>query len=104
MFEDFTDQQLEMIVSLGESRVLKISKDDLRMNENQVLWDAQLEADVMDYWVALNGFWKDRKMPECTCADVEGGFLAKEKYNPFFYNGQPCSLEYYQQWKATKEG
>lgn len=85
---------------LTEARVLKISKDDLRMNENQVLWDEQLEADVMDYWVALNGFWKERKMPECTCADHEGGFLAKEKYNPFFYEGEPCSIKYYQKWKA----
>lgn len=88
---------------LSEARILKISKDDLRMNENQVLWDDQLEADVMDYWVALNGYWKDRKMPDCTCADVEGGFMAKEKFNPFWFEGEPCSLRYYHEWQIIKE-
>lgn len=96
-----TDIKPGQLKDLSEARVLKISKDDLRMNENQVLWDAQLEADVMDYWVALNGYWKERKLPDCTCADHEGGFMAKEKFNPYFYEGEPCSLKYYSEWKLS---
>lgn len=89
---------------LTEARVLKISKDDLRLAENQVLWDAQLELDVLNYWTTLNEWWEIRKIPPCTCADHEGGFLAKEKYNPFFYEDEPCSLKYYLNWKELNVG
>lgn len=85
-----------------EARILKISKDDLRMDENQILYTPALEEVVVSYWTQLNGWWADKKLPPCTCADKEGGFLAKEKYNPFWYNGEPCSLEYYKLWKAGK--
>lgn len=30
--------------------------------------------------------------------------MAKEKFNPFFYDGQPCSLEWYQLNKEKLDG
>jgi hypothetical protein len=87
---------------ITEARILKISKDDLRMDENQILWDGQLEGEVLAYWTTLNKYWAAKRLPSCSCAEREGGFMAKEKYNPFFYQGQPCSLELYKQWRATK--
>ncbi len=93
---------------LQEGRILKISKDDLRLHEIQLLWSKELEKEVYGYWATLNGYWKKKTMPECTCAKYEVnkktgvGFMADKKYNPFFYNGQPCSLEWYELCK--KEG
>ena len=86
---------------LTEARVLKISKDDLCMMEHQVLWSDELEGEVLKYWKTLNKYWKEKKLPKCTCADHEGGFMANEKYNPYFYEGEPCSVEWY---KLKKEG
>lgn len=87
---------------LDEGRILKISKDDLRMHEDQLIWSEGLEKDVVGYWKTLNGYFRKKTLPKCTCADFEGGFMAKERYNPFYYNGQPCSLEWYDLCK--KEG
>lgn len=87
---------------VAEARILKISKDDLRMDENQILWDVQLENDVKLYWDTLNGYWKENKLPSCSCHLHEGGFMAKEKFNPYFYDGEPCSLELYKKWKAKQ--
>ena len=90
---------------VSESRILKISKDDLRLHEIQLLWTESLEKDVVGYWSTLNGYWKNKKLPNCTCADYEKnkktgiGFMADPKYNPFYYNGEPCSLEWF-----AKEG
>lgn len=86
--------------TVEEARILKISKDDMRMSEQQLLWTPDLEKDVVSYWRTLNGYWKKKTLPKCTCVDFEGGFMAKEAYNPYFYNGEPCSLEYYQKCKA----
>lgn len=102
VLKDMSNEQLQAIVDLTEARILKISKDDLRMDENQLLWTDELSREINDYWAELNAYWNNKKIPPCTCADHEGGFLAKEKYNDFFYNGEPCSLEYYQ--KCKKEG
>lgn len=88
--------------NLTEARILKISKDDLRQVEEQLLWTPQLEKEVVGYWSTLNGYWKERKFPKCTCADFEGGFLAKEAYNPYYYNDTPCSIEWFT--KCKKEG
>lgn len=85
---------------LSEARVLKISKDDLRMDENQLLWSDDLEFDVKTYWDAINDYWKAKKMPPCTCADHENGFMAKQQFNPYFYDSEPCSLAYYAKLKA----
>lgn len=86
------------LAALTEARILKISKDDLRMSEQQLIWSLELESDVEKYWGVLNGHWKAKTLPECTCANHEGGFLAKEAYNDYFYNGEPCSIE----WAKSK--
>lgn len=87
---------------LTEARILKISKDDLRLSEEQLMWSPQLEKEVYEYWSTLNGYWKNKKIPKCTCADYEGGFLAKEAWNGYFYKGEPCSLEWYNHCKKTE--
>lgn len=84
---------------LTEARILKISKDDLCMAEEQLFWDKELEQDVVGYWTELGQLWAEKKLPPCTCADHEGGFMAREAYNPYFYKDEPCSLEWYKQWK-----
>lgn len=87
---------------LTEARILKISKDDLRMSEEQLLWSPALEKEVYEYWSTLNGYWKSKTIPRCTCADYEGGFLAKEAYNDYFYDGEPCSLKWYEKNKPKE--
>lgn len=88
---EFGNKALE---TLYESRIIKISKDDLRMSEQQLLWSDELETEVAQYWGALNKYWGDKTLPQCTCADREGGFLAKEAYNDYFFEKEPCSLEW----------
>lgn len=87
---------------LCEARILKMDKDALRMDEQQLLWTPKLEKEVYSFWSTLNGYWKKRQIPKCTCADYEGGFMAKEKFNPFYYKDEPCSMD----WliKCKKEG
>jgi hypothetical protein len=102
---DMTDEQLEMIVNLDESRILSISKDDLRQHEKQLLWTPDLEKRVVEYWTTLNGYWKAKTLPKCTCLDIEGGFMGKRSakgkiYNDFFYEDEPCSLKWYEHCKA----
>lgn len=89
------------ISQLTEARILKIEKDTLMMGEQQLMWTPDLEKDVVDFWRTLNGYWKKQTMPKCTCADYEGGFMAKEAYNGYYYNGEPCSMELYKQWKES---
>jgi hypothetical protein len=92
---------------LKEARILNISKDDLRMSEVQLMWSPQLEKKVYSYWSTLNGYWKNKQMPKCTCADYEInkktglGFMADERYNPYYYEGEPCSLAWLK--KTEKE-
>lgn len=83
---------------LVEARILKISKDDLRMTEQQLMWSLELESDVAKYWGILNGHWEGKTLPKCTCADHDGGFLAREAYNPYFFEGEPCSIA----WAKSK--
>ena len=85
---------------LSEARILKIEKENLMMMEQQLMWSPELEKEVVGYWRTLNGYWKAKKLPKCTCADHEGGFMAKPAYNPYFYNDEPCSLEWF---KLCKE-
>lgn len=85
---------------LTEARILKISKDDLRLAEVQYLWSEALEKEVVSYWTTLNGYWKAKTIPKCTCANYEGGFMAKEAFNPYFYEGEPCSMEWYKLHKG----
>lgn len=86
---------------ITEARILKISKDDLRMTEQQVLWTDKLKKEVLAYWTELNATWASLIMPRCTCKAHEHGFLAREAYNPYFYKGKPCSIEWYN--KVIKE-
>ena len=93
---------------LKEARICNVSKDDWRMSEVQLLWSPKLEKEVFEYWSTLNGYWKEKKIPKCTCADYEvnaktgKGFMADPRYNPFFYEGEPCSLEWFKKWKEEQ--
>lgn len=94
--------------SLTEARTLLISKDDLRMKEQQLLWSPDIESKVLNYWNTLNTHWKNKTLPKCTCGDHEKnsktgvGFMADPRYNPYFYEGEPCSIKYYEKWKKDK--
>lgn len=97
------------IPNLTEARILKISKDDLRLHEIQLLWSDELESEVMAYWTVLNEHWKNKTLPPCTCADYEKnnktgvGFMADKKYNPYWFDGEPCSIKVYQAWKKEQK-
>jgi len=93
----------QLVGGLTEARILKISKDDLRMSEEQLLWTPALEKEVYEYWSTLNGYWESKKLPKCTCADREGGFMARETYNDYFYKEEPCSLAWYEEWKSKSK-
>jgi len=97
---------VELMEQLGleESRVLKISKDDLRMKEEQLMWSPELEKEVTGYWRTLNGYWSKKLLPKCTCDQRENGFMATEKWNPFFYEGEPCSIKWLAKHKELAEG
>lgn len=102
-----TDGYLEEMSELSEARILSISKDDLRMDEKQLLWTPALEKEVYGYWSTLNGYWKAQKLPKCTCLEHDGGFMGRRSkkgkvYNDFFYEDEPCSLKWYE--LAKKEG
>lgn len=87
---------------LTEARILKIEKDTLMMGEQQLMWSDELQQEVLTYWNSLNNYWQSKKLPPCTCADQEGGFMSKEKFNPFYYEGEPCSLDWYKLWKEKQ--
>lgn len=101
---------LNQYPDLTEARVLSISKDDLRMHEQQLLWSDTLEKEVVDYWTTLNKWWADKKLPPCTCLDHDGGFMGRRSskgkiFNDYMYPNpvtgaeEPCSLEWYKEWK-----
>lgn len=94
----------EIEYPVAEARILSISKDDLRMMEQQVLWSSQLEKSVVSYWRTIQGYWDKKTLPRCTCADNEGGFMAKPAYNPYFYLGEPCSEKWFNEqggWQSN---
>lgn len=91
-----------------EARILSISKDDLRMDEKVLEWTPALEKEVFEYWSTLNGYWKANKLPRCTCLDYDGGFMGRRSkkgkvYNDFYYQDEPCSLKWFEQWKSGME-
>ena len=103
-FSNYPTIKLE---ELSESRILSISKDDLRLDEKQLLWSDELEKEVVDYWTTLNKYWEAKKLPPCTCLDHDGGFMGRRSkkgkiYNDFFYEEEPCSLKWYRLWKEQK--
>lgn len=100
-------KDVEALKALTEARILSISKDDLRMHEDQLMWSPELEKEVIEYWTTLNKFWKEKKLPPCTCLDIDGGFMGKRSskgkvYNDYFYEDQPCSIKWLE--KTKKEG
>lgn len=103
LLSEMTGEMLEQIANLTEARICNVEKDTLRMSEVQLLWSDELEKEVLGYWTTLNKYWAEKKLPKCTCADQENGFMGLEKWNPYFYNGRPCSLEYYKEWKTNKK-
>ena len=85
---------------VDEGRIMRISKDDLRIEEDILLYSDDLADEVTGYWNQLNKYW-DRfirfgTLPDCSCAEKENGFMAKAQYNPYYYEGSPCSIEWYQ--------
>ena len=100
--ERLFDYKMQMM-GLEEARILKIEKDALMMGEQKLEWTPDLERDVVQYWKTLNGYWKSQTLPKCTCADYEGGFMAKEAYNGYYYNDEPCSIDYYRKWKEEQK-
>jgi len=94
---------------LEEGRILSISKDDLRLDEKQLLWSPELEKEVVGYWRTLNGYWEKKTLPKCTCLDREGGFMGKRSakgkvYNDFYWNDEPCSQEWADKHPELMEG
>lgn len=94
-----------------ESRILTMSKDDLRMQEKQLMWSEQLEADVKRYWEGLHAAWnrylKDRVLPPCTCLTIDGGWFGRRSkkgkvYNDYFFAEEPCSQRWFDQWMDKK--
>lgn len=106
---DTNDNIAQLTTGLTEARILIIEKDALRQKEQQLLWSDELEEEIVSWWKLLNKYWKERKIPPCTCADYEKnsrtgiGFMADSRYNPFYYKGKPCSLEYYKEHLTKKE-
>lgn len=88
-----------LLDDLTEARTNNIEKDTLRQAEVQYLYDDELEKDVVDYWTKLNEYWNSQKLPPCTCES----FMATERYNDYFYNGKPCSLEHAKKHPQLKE-
>lgn len=98
--ETVKPEWLDTFPLLTEARICKIEKDTLMMDEQQLMWSPALEKEVVGYWRTLNGYWKERKIPKCTCADFEGGFMAREGYNPYYFEGEPCSMKLFAKCKA----
>jgi hypothetical protein len=93
---------------VAEARILSISKDDLRMDEKQLLWTPALEKEIVGYWRTLNGYWAKKVLPKCTCLDYDGGFMGRKSakgkfYNDYFYKDEPCSLAWYKLWKEKQD-
>lgn len=96
-----------LLRALTEGRILTISKDDLRMREHQLMWSPDLEKEIVGYWKTLQGYWNAKKLPACTCLNHDGGFMGKRSkkgkiYNDYFYQGEPCSLEWATKFEEVK--
>lgn len=105
--EDVKPEWLDKYPDVAEARILSISKDDLRLDEKQLLWGPHLEKEIYEYWATLNGYWENRTIPKCTCLEHDGGFMGRRSakgkvYNDFFWEDEPCSLKWYA--KCKKEG
>lgn len=99
-------------LDLTEARILKISKDDLRMKEEQLLWTPELENDVVSYWRKISAAWdhyqKTGELPPCECLKIDDGWFGRKTkagkvYNDYYYEDEPCSQKHFNKWlKETK--
>lgn len=115
---DITEQiHLELKAKpLKEGRIVLVSKDDLSTRQEKLLWNPGLEKEVTQYWKSLEGYWVNKTIPRCTCDETSRdpdqkptknnplglGWAATEKYNDFYYEGEPCSLKWYEMWRDNK--
>lgn len=96
---------IDLLHDLKEARIIRISKDDLCMSEDELLWTPALAKQVAEYWGSLNSYWDRKQIPRCTCAEFEVndktgvGFMADKRYNPYYYAGEPCSLKWLEKHK-----
>lgn len=97
---------------VNEARILKIAKDDLpqqmpRMHEQKVRWTKALSRDIVDFWTTLDKNWRAYEvtgyLPDCTCDLHENGFLAREAFNPYWYEGEPCSGAWFEKHRKEAE-
>ena len=91
----FDDYPKDLLKNLTEARILSISKDDLRLDEKQLLWTPQLEKEVYGYWATLNGYWKAMKMPKCTCLEHDGGFMGRRSSKGKVYNDYRRAIQWW---------
>lgn len=79
---------------IDELRVLNSDKDTLRQVEVVYEYTPELKKKVEDYWTGLNKAWaefnKTGLLPKCTCET----FMATERYNDYFYDGESCSTKW----------
>lgn len=99
---------IEALHNLTEARILYFDKDTMRQDEKQLMWDTQLESDVLSYWTKLNDHWEKKTLPKCTCLEHDGGYMARRTkdgriFNDYFYEDEPCSLKWYKLWKERKD-
>jgi len=97
-----------LTAGLSEARILTLSKDDLRMREQQIFWSPQLEQEIVGYWKTLQTHWDNKTLPPCTCLEHDGGFMGRRSkkgkvYNPYFHNDVPCSTAWASQFEKVKE-
>ena len=76
------------------------------MTEEPLFWNEDLEHDVKEYWEDLQEAWEEYQqsgeLPPCTCFMYENGFMGNAKYNPYYYNDSPCSIDWFNLWKENK--
>lgn len=99
---------------LSEARILTIDKNsfmawtpELKLHEVALFWTPALEKKVVQYWKTLEGYWKSKTLPACTCHLHDGGFMARRSkkgriYNDYFFNETPCSNEWIEQFKDNQ--
>ena len=104
---DHNGNSVTIYGELKEARTLNIEKDTLRMIEVAYIYSEPIEKEVKDYWDKLNKAWDNYQLsgdlPPCTCGEQENGFMARDKWNPFFYEGQPCSKAWHDKWREQND-
>lgn len=106
---DFKAIQTANLEELAEARIMQIEKDTLRMREQQLFWSPELDKRVVGYWRTLQGYWQKKTLPRCTCADFDGGFMARRSkagkiYGNYLFNEIPCNAEWFSRFPENMEG